>query len=69
MIASNPWPRGKHFKTLGRWAYQNWLDGMQGISMATLTRGLGMTPSAVEALLVGVRAGLKDQSIHCFTPV
>jgi hypothetical protein len=45
------------------------MDGMQAISIAALTRGLGMTSAEVEALLVGVRKDLKNHRIHCYTPV
>jgi hypothetical protein len=48
---------------------QNLMEGLHGISVAVLTRGLGMTPQEVEAMLIGVRRDLCDRNIHCYVPV
>lgn len=45
------------------------MEGLHGISVAVLTRGLGMTVHEVEVLLVGVRRDLCDRNIHCYAPV
>jgi hypothetical protein len=65
----NTWPRGKREKLLGLWAGQNILDGVHGMSMAILTRGLGWSKEAVEMLLVGVRNDLKNRHIHSYIDV
>lgn len=66
---SNPWARGKHYKTLGMWNLQNMSEGMHGISMAVLTRGLGMKPAEVEELVVRAKKDLADRKIHCYAPI
>ncbi|PMD30364.1 S-adenosyl-L-methionine-dependent methyltransferase [Hyaloscypha variabilis F] len=66
---SNTWPRDKHHKLLGAWQNQNFMEGVHAISVAVLTRGLGMTPQEVEVLLIGVRRDLCDRNIHCYNPV
>jgi hypothetical protein len=48
---------------------QNLMEGLHGISVAVLTRGLGMTPQEVEVMLIGVRRDLCDRNIHCYCPV
>jgi hypothetical protein len=65
----NSWPRGKREKLVGMWAQQNLLDGVNAMSMAILTRGLGWTKQAVELLLVGVRNDLRNRRIHSYVDV
>jgi len=66
---SNTWPRGKKNKTLGLWMLANALDGLNAVSMAIMTRVLGMSPEAVELALVDVRRDVKDKSIHAYYPM
>ena len=66
---SNTWPRGKKNKTLGLWTLTNGLDGISAVSMAIMTRVLGISPDAVEMLLVDVRRDMKNKSIHAYYPV
>lgn len=63
------WPKGEHYKNLGRWNLQNMLDGIGGISMGVLTRVHGWTKEQVDALIVGVKRDLADRSIHAYLPV
>jgi Methyltransferase domain len=66
---TNTWPRGRHHKTLGVWAGQDLKDGLEGFSMAALTRALGWSPDEVRSLLGGVKADLDDRNIHCYMPM
>jgi hypothetical protein len=66
---SNTWPKGKKNKTLGLWTLTNGLDGLSAVSMAIMTRALGISPDAVEMLLVDVRRDMKNKSIHAYYPV
>jgi hypothetical protein len=45
------------------------MEGLHGISIAVLTRGLGMTAPEVELLLVGARKDLCNRDIHCYAPM
>jgi hypothetical protein len=45
------------------------MEGLHGISVAVLTRGLGMTAEEVEVMLVNVRKDLCNRNIHCYAPV
>jgi hypothetical protein len=65
----NTWPKGKKEKQLGLWTQQNLLDGLNAMSMAMLTRGLGWSPDRVELLLVGVRDDVKNRKIHAYIDV
>lgn len=58
------WAKGKRAKTLGLWYREDLLSGLQGFTMAVLTRALGMSKEEVEVLLVGVREDIKSNKIH-----
>jgi hypothetical protein len=45
------------------------MEGSYAISVAVLTRGLGMSAQEVEVMLVGVRKDLCNRNIHCYVPV
>jgi len=62
----NTWPRGKREKLVGMWAQQNLLDGVEAMSMAILTRGLGWSRESVEVLLAGVRNDIRNRHIHSY---
>ena len=65
----NTWPKGRKQKTMGLWMLTNALEGMSAISMAMMTRSLGMPSDEVELMLVDVRRDAKDKSVHSFFPV
>ncbi|MCJ1285119.1 hypothetical protein MMC26_004457 [Xylographa opegraphella] len=63
------WAKGKKEKEIGRWMLENTLQGLQGVSMALLTRHLGWSREAVELFLVGVRKQILDRSSHIYVDV
>lgn len=63
------WAKGKRMKTLGMWYREDLLSGLQGFTVAVLTRALGMSVEEVELLLVGVREDIKSNRIHIYIPV
>jgi Methyltransferase domain len=48
---------------------RNLMEGLHAVSVAVLTRGLGMTAQEVELLLVGVRKDICNRNIHCYAPI
>jgi hypothetical protein len=62
------WPRDKNMKMVGLYNRSCIWDGLQGISMGPLTRGLHWSPQEVEVFLVGVRKALMDASYHVYLP-
>jgi hypothetical protein len=67
-----PWAKGQKNKTLGVWGRANILQSLGGLSLAILTRGLGMTPQEVELLLVDVRKDINTsgkESLHLYAPM
>lgn len=67
--ASNTWPKGERQKTLGRYWQEDLLRGLEGLSMAVLTRGGGMTMEEVLELTARVRKDLLNKSIHGYMPM
>ncbi|OCL11725.1 S-adenosyl-L-methionine-dependent methyltransferase [Glonium stellatum] len=65
----NTWPVDPKLKELGRWNLVNSLDGLQGYSMALMTRVLGMRIEEVEVMLVDVRKDMKNKNIHAYWPI
>lgn len=63
---TNPWPKGDDEKTLGKWNLMNVTDGLEGFSLALLTRFLDWEKEEVDVLCAQVRTDLRDRSIHAF---
>jgi hypothetical protein len=64
----NTWPKDKHLKELGRWNLANLLDGLEGYSMAVMTRAHGMSSKAVQLMMVEVRKDMRNKAIHAYWP-
>ena len=60
----NPWPKDRKQKELGAWTFENIMYGMEGFSLALLSRELGWSKEQVDVFLVEVRKCLRDRSIH-----
>jgi hypothetical protein len=66
---TNSWPRDKKHKEIGLWTLANIDRGLEGISMAVLTRGCGFTQQEVVTLLADVRRDMRNPRIHAYWPV
>ncbi|KAL1302417.1 hypothetical protein AAFC00_002811 [Neodothiora populina] len=60
------WPANQLLRKVGIYMHAVLYDGLQGIAMGPLTRGLGWRPEEVELLLPGVRKDISDPSIHTY---
>ncbi|KAK6207612.1 hypothetical protein QIS74_12693 [Colletotrichum tabaci] len=65
----NSWPKDQHYKTLGTWSLENYLQGIEGWTMPAFTKGLGWTKDQVQVFLIDVRNEMKDRTIHAYWPV
>ncbi|KAF4637046.1 hypothetical protein G7Y89_g1041 [Cudoniella acicularis] len=63
------WAKTQRMKMLGAWCKENVLSGLQGWTMAVLTRGLGMMPAEVELLLMEVRNDINSNALHAYAPI
>ena len=66
---TNTWPRDKKFKALGAWSYANIAEGLEGLSLAHFTRGLGWSPEETRLFCAQTRKDLKDARIHAYWPM
>ncbi|KAH6708972.1 S-adenosyl-L-methionine-dependent methyltransferase [Leptodontidium sp. MPI-SDFR-AT-0119] len=63
------WPRDAKFRELGLWTMENWVGGLEGLSMAFFTRGLGWSKEELEVYLVKVRQDMRNRKIHAYWPI
>ena len=65
----NSWPKDQAMKENGMWVTQNFLQGLQGFSMAYFARGLGWKPAEVEVMVSKVRTQSRDRRSHVYMPI
>ena len=53
----------------GAWCLENFLSGLEAMSLMLLTNVLGWSVEEVQLLLVGVRKDFKNRQIHAYFPV
>lgn len=63
---TNPWPKDPKLKEIGRWNQANMLQGLQGFSMALMTRALGWSKEEVDVFVAKVRSDMCNKDIHAF---
>ncbi|GAB1197605.1 hypothetical protein APSETT444_006903 [Aspergillus pseudonomiae] len=62
-----PWSKDEHYRQLGRWNLLHCEQGIEGWSMALLTRVMGWSYEEVQVFLAKMRKGLRDYSkIHAY---
>ncbi|KAK1452037.1 methyltransferase domain-containing protein [Colletotrichum melonis] len=64
----NDWPKDEKYKQIGRLHYENSTTGLEGFTMAALTRALDWSPEEVTVFLMEVRNEVKNRTIHGYTP-
>jgi hypothetical protein len=52
---------------IGLWVHEDFAGGLEGLSMAIFTRGLGWTKEEVIGFLVDVRKDMDDTKVHAYT--
>ncbi|CZR50799.1 related to methyltransferase [Phialocephala subalpina] len=65
----NTWPKGERMKTLGSYWREDILRGLEGLSMAVLTRGGGLTKEEVLEMTAKVRKDINNKGIHAYLPI
>ncbi|KAK2803770.1 hypothetical protein FQN51_003000 [Onygenales sp. PD_10] len=60
------WPKNPKLKEVGAWNLLQFMEGVEGWSMAVLTRFHGWTPEEAQIALAQVRADAKNRSIHLY---
>ncbi|KAL8877335.1 MAG: hypothetical protein Q9198_004631 [Flavoplaca austrocitrina] len=63
---TNPWPKNKVLKEAGKFQLLAHIEGLEGVSMGLLTRGLAWKAEEVKVLMAKIRPELKDRGIHSY---
>ena len=65
---TNPWPKDKALKEAGKFQLCAHIEGLEGLSVGLLTRGLKWKAEEVKVLMAKLRPELRDRSIHSYQP-
>ena len=63
---SNPWPKDKLLKEVGKFQLLAHLEGLEGVSMGLMCRGLRWKADEVKVLMAKLRSELRNRSIHSY---
>lgn len=63
---ANPWPKDRVLKEVGMFQLTAHLLGLEGVSIALLTRAMGWKEEEVKVLIAKMRPELKNRSIHAY---
>ncbi|PGH14485.1 hypothetical protein AJ79_02978 [Helicocarpus griseus UAMH5409] len=66
IVPFTPWPKDRKLKEIGAWNNLQSLEGVEGWSMALLTRDGRMSPEEVQRHLVEVRKDMANPAIHAY---
>ena len=64
-MPTNPWAKGKYFKQVGALLKENFMNGIEGMSLRVIG-ALGWTAEEIRAFLVRVKRDIQDPSITCY---
>ncbi|KAK5131068.1 hypothetical protein LTR08_001354 [Meristemomyces frigidus] len=68
-IPNNSWPKDKRMKMVGVFERENFLQGLEGMSLRVFQKGLGWTPEETSVLLAKVLSELKNTRYHAYYPL
>jgi len=63
---TNPWPKDKTLKEVGKYQLLAHLQGLEGITMGLMTRAAKWKAEEVQVLMAKLRPELIDRSIHSY---
>ena len=63
---TNPWPKDKQLKEVGRYQMLAHIEGLEGVSLGLLYRVYDWKPEEVQILMAKLRPELKDETIHSY---
>ena len=68
-IPSNPWAKDERLKMVGLFEGENFLGGLEGMSLRLFQRGLGWSPEETAILLAKVRSEIKNTRYYAYYPL
>lgn len=63
---TNSWPNDPKHRELGIWNYENLAPNLEGMFLASYTRGLDWTKEEVLVMVMNARKDFADRSIHAY---
>ena len=63
---SNPWPKDKLLKEVGKFQLCAHLEGLEGVSMGLLCRGLHWKADEVQVFMAKIRPEVRNRAIHSY---
>lgn len=66
---TNTWPKDKFMKQLGFRTMISCTDGMEGLCLALLMRGLGWKKEEVDVFVALVKNDFENRDIHAYIPM
>lgn len=63
------WARDEHYKQLGEWCRESLTSGLEGLTTALFTRGLGWSPEEVLVFCAKVREEIRSKRVHAYMSV
>ena len=63
---TNPWPKDKKLKEVGRYQMLAHIEGLEGVSLGLLSRVYDWKLEEVKILMAKLRPELKEKSIHSY---
>ncbi|KAI9689217.1 MAG: hypothetical protein M1822_000955 [Bathelium mastoideum] len=68
-IPSNPWAKDKRLKMVGMFEMENFLRGIEGMSLRLLQKGLGWDPLEATVFLANVKKDVRNLRYHMYYPL
>lgn len=65
---TSPWAKGEHYKKLSKYVQENYITGIEGMSLRAIGQ-LGWSADEIKDFLVGVREDFLNTSIHAYMPM
>jgi hypothetical protein len=67
-MPTNPWAKGNYFKQIGSLLEENYMIGIEAMSLKVIG-ALGWTAEEIREFLVKVRRDVQDPTITCYCPM
>jgi hypothetical protein len=67
-IPSNPWAKDPRMKLIGTFEMENFLRGLEGMSLRVFQKGLGWSAEQTTVFLADVRKDIKNLRYHAWYP-
>ena len=68
-IPSNPWAKDPSLRLIGAFDLENFISGLEGMSLRIFQKGLGWSAQENECVLCKVRDDIRNRRYHSYYPL